>query len=120
MFEARGWLSSDKEDPIKKTYRDYYNGISERNAQNYRLFRSLLWVAVIVFLIIIAILCRMFYFRNKAQKAKMASDLESFLSLKADSERIAEERAETITHMNRSSRNTNVRRTATTRLCATF
>lgn len=99
MFEASGWQSSDKEAPVKKTYRDYYNGISERNARNYWLFRSLLWVAVIVSLIIISILCRMFYFRNKAQKAKMASDLESFLSLKADSDRIADERAETIGHL---------------------
>lgn len=80
----------------------YYNDISERNAQNYRLFRTLLWVAVIVFLAITGILTGMFYFRNKAQKTRMASDLESFLSLKADSDRMTreiEENTHTITHL---------------------
>ena len=44
----------------------------------------------------------MFYFRYKAQKAKMTANLESFLSLKAASDKMSvemEERTETINHL---------------------
>ncbi|MDE6290426.1 MAG: hypothetical protein K2M16_02735, partial [Muribaculaceae bacterium] len=40
-----------------------------------------------------------FYFRNKAQKARMASYLESFLSMKTALDRMAEEKDDTISHL---------------------
>lgn len=90
---------SDHVNEVNMAQWDYYNQISEQNAGNYRLFRTLLWVAVLVFLTIIAILFCMFYFRYKAQKATMATNLESFLSLKAASDRMAEENTDTISHL---------------------
>lgn len=99
IFEEKGYNTSGQENPVEKTYREYNKGLSDQTVRNFRLFRTLLWIAVIVFLTIIAILCRMFYFRNKAQEARMASYLESFLSMKTALDRMAEERDDTISHL---------------------
>lgn len=92
----------DLEMELIEARREFYDEISSENAKNASLFQRLLWVAVIVFLTIIAILCWMFYFRYKAQKARMSTNLESFLSLKADADRMAEEieeRSDTISRL---------------------
>lgn len=87
---------------LTEVRRDFYDDISMENAENADTFQRLLWIAVIVFLTITIILSCMFYFRYKAQKAKMSANFESFLSLKATSDKMSkeiEERTDTIHHM---------------------
>ena len=63
--ERAGYSAEDNRyinhiEEVNRSQWDYYNQISEQNAGNYRLFRTMLWVAVVVFLIIIVILSCMF------------------------------------------------------------
>lgn len=107
LNNLKGYIypSKDRRDlqmEITEARRDYYDSITLQNAENAVMFQRLLWIAVIVFLTIIVILCRMFYFRYKAQKARLATNLESFLSLRADADRMAEEiekRSDTISRL---------------------
>lgn len=84
-------IRRDLKTELIETRREFYDDISRENAENADTFQRLLWISIIIFLIIILILSCMFYFRYKAQKAKMSANLESFLSLKAASDKMSEE-----------------------------
>lgn len=78
---------------INETARDFYRDMIDHNEETAERYKSLFYVSIIVFSIVLFLLVGIFYFSNRRLKAKMKDDKESYTSLKAAFERVKQENA---------------------------
>ena len=76
---------------INETARIFYQDMINQNAENYHRYKSLFWIAVIVFSLVLILLTTIFYYRYRAQNAKMSKKIDSSNSLKAAYDKIIHE-----------------------------
>ena len=90
------FYSEVTEDIIKESVtgaqRDFYSDMSVRNERKSIRFRNQLWLAIGVFVLLVAGLIALHHFKSNAQQARLDANLESILSLRAQSDAILREK----------------------------
>ncbi len=84
---------------INETAREFYQDIIDETSQNYSRYKSLFWISIIVFALILILLIVGFCYLYRREKAKVSANTGSYISLKDTHERQREEDELTINRL---------------------
>ena len=81
------------QESVTGAQRDFYSEMSIRHESKSYFLKWLFFGSVIVFILLVTFIVTFFILNNKTQKAKLQSNLEAFLSLKAYSDKVSSEKS---------------------------